>query len=168
MSRSVLSVKTLQRFMGKYVSLSIAVPGALLFTREMNHAISKALRTSRPVKMYQALREEISHWFFLETWDDPLPWREERHTRVSLASDASASGWGGLVLSFPTTHVTDYWTVAEQGLDISTREALALNRVLLSHFDSLGNTQVDALVDNQTVVQRGTVKVVGVSVSMQL
>ena len=144
MSRSVLSVKTLQRLVGKYVSLSIAVPGALLFTREMNNVISKALRTSRPVKMYPVLREEISHWFFLETWEDPLLWREERHTQVSLASDASASGWGGLVLSSSTTHVSDYWTTTEQGLDISTREALDLNRVLLSHPDSLRNTRVDA------------------------
>ena len=128
-SWSIISVKTLQRLVGKCVSLSIAVPAALLFTREMNNTIFKGLRTSCPVRMYPPLHQEISHWFFLETWNDPLPWREERHIRVSLASDASASGWGGLVLSSANTHVSEYWTA-----------------------DSLRNTRVDALVDNQAVV----------------
>ena len=64
LARSVVSAKSLQRLTGKCVSFSLAVPGALLFTREMNAAISKALRTSRPVKMDKALRDEISHWLF--------------------------------------------------------------------------------------------------------
>ena len=55
------------------MSFSLVVLGALLFTREMNNAISKALRTSRPIKLHEALREEISRWLFLRTWDDPLP-----------------------------------------------------------------------------------------------
>ena len=93
----IVSVKSLQRLVGKCVSFSLVVPGALLFTREMNIAISKALRTSRPIKLHEALREEISHWLFLRTWDHPLPWRDERHIRISLATDASASGWGGSV-----------------------------------------------------------------------
>ena len=87
----------------------------------MNNAISKALRTSRPIKLHEALREEISHWLFLRTWDDPLPW-------------------------------TDYWTKEEQELDISTKEAPALDKVLLSFSDSLRNAWVDGLVDNQAVV----------------
>ena len=62
---STVSVKSLQRLVGKCVSFSLVVPGTLLFTREMNDAISKALHTSRPIKLHNALREEISHWLFL-------------------------------------------------------------------------------------------------------
>ena len=68
-----VSVKTLQRLMGKCVSFSKAVPAAELFTREMNAAISRGLRTSKPVRLCGGLREEVSHWMFLEEWDDPLP-----------------------------------------------------------------------------------------------
>ena len=126
---------------------------AFLFTREMNNAISKALRTSRPIKLHEALREEISHWLFLRTWDDPLPWRDERHIRISLATDASASGWGGSVtLGDRTVEASDYWTKEEQELDISAKEALALDKVLLSFSDCLKNAWVDGLVDNQAVV----------------
>ena len=127
--------------------------GVLLFIREMNNAISKALRTSRPIKLHEALREEISHWLSLRTWDDPLPWRDERHIRISLATDASASGWGGSVtLSDRTVEASNYWTKEEQELDISTEKALALDKVLLSFSDSLKNAWVDGLVDNQSVV----------------
>ena len=119
LARSVVSAKSLQRLAGKCVSFSLAVPGALLFTREMNAAISKALRTSRPVKMDKALRDEISHWLFLRTWDDPLPWRDERHIRITIATNASASGWGGSVtLGDRVVQVSDYWTDEEQGLGI--------------------------------------------------
>ena len=150
---SRVSVKSIQRLAGKCVSLSLVVPGALLFTREMNNAISKDLRTSKPITLHEALREEISYWLFLRTWDDPLPWRDERHIRVSLATDASASGWGGSVtLSDRTVEASGYWTMEEQELDISAKEALALDKVLLSFSNSLKNAWADGLVDNQAVV----------------
>ena len=95
LSCSRVSVKTLQKLAGKCVSLSLAVPGAILFTREMNNAIAKGLRSGKQVQIYDALRDEIAHWLFLENWDDPLPWRDERHFRVALVTDASSSGWGG-------------------------------------------------------------------------
>ena len=150
---SIVPVKSLQRLVGKCVSFSLVVTGALLFTRGMNNAISKALRTSRPIKLHEALREEISHWLSLRTWDDPLPWRDERHIRISLATDASASGWGGsITLSDRTVEASDFWTKEEQELDISAKEALALDKVPLSFSDSLKNAWVDGLVDNQSVV----------------
>lgn len=87
-----VSVKTLQRLVGKCISFSQAVPGARLFTREMNAAISKGIRSQKPILLRGALREEISQCLFLETWDSPLPWRDERHIQVSVATDASVSG----------------------------------------------------------------------------
>ena len=68
-----VTVKTLQRLAGKCVSFSRAVPAAKLFTREMNAAISQGLRSQKAILMHGVLREEISHWLFLDSWDDPLP-----------------------------------------------------------------------------------------------
>ena len=151
LSCRVVSVKTLQRLAGKCVSFSLVVPGALLFTREKHCAISEVMRTNKPVRLYKALQEEITHWLFLENWDDPLPWRDERHLGISLATDASGSGWGGKLLSPPTASVADYWTETEQGYDINTREAIALNKVLLSFADVLKNARVDAEIDNKAL-----------------
>ena len=61
-------------------------PRGIFFTREMNAAISRGLRTTKPLRLCGGLRKEVSHWLFLETWDDPLPWRNERHSRVSFSS----------------------------------------------------------------------------------
>ena len=47
-------------------SFARAVPAAKLFTREMNAAISRGLRSQKPILLRDALREEISHWLFLE------------------------------------------------------------------------------------------------------
>ena len=76
-------------FGGQMCVILLVVPGALLFTREMNNAISKALRTSRPIKLHDALREEIFHWLFLRAWDDPLPWRDKHDICISLARDTT-------------------------------------------------------------------------------
>ena len=70
---SRILAKTLQLLAGKCISFSLTVPAALLFTREMHLAISKCTRSGKPVPLYPALKAEISHWLFLETWNDPLP-----------------------------------------------------------------------------------------------
>ena len=99
----------------------------------MNVAISKGHLSSKLIQVCGALREEISHWLFLETWDDPLPWRDERHVRVSVAMDASNFAWGGSL--------------------ISPVSADTFERVLLAFQNQLRNPRVDVLVDNQVVVQ---------------
>ena len=92
--------------------MCLILPGSpsckALFTREMNAAISQGLRSQRAVLLHGALREEISHWLFLESWDDPLPWRAERHVQISVATDASASGWEASVISPFRQEMSDY------------------------------------------------------------
>ena len=53
-----------------------------------------------------------------------------------------------MTLNDRTVEASDYWTKEEQELDISAKEALALDKVLLSFSDSLKNAWVDGLVDN--------------------
>ena len=98
-------------------------------------------------------RKFPAHWLFLETWDDPLPWRDERHVRVSVATDASKFAWRGSLISPVSADTSDYWTNKEQSLNIATKEATALERVLLAFQNQLRNSRLDALVDNQAVVQ---------------
>lgn len=147
-----ISVKTLQRIAGKCVSFSLAVPAAQLFTREMNAAISKGLRTRKSIPFRGALRDEIAHWLFLEEWDDPLPWRDERHVSVRLATDASQSGWGGTIVTPIQQQTSDYWSPEEMVLDIATKEAMAVDKVLNAFQDSVQNARVDIQVDNQAVI----------------
>jgi hypothetical protein len=98
------------------------------------------------------LRDEIAHWLFLEEWDDPLHWREERHFSVSVATDASQSGWGGTIVSPIQQQTSDYWTPDEMVLDILAKEANAVDKVLNAFQDNVRNSRVDIRVDNQAVI----------------
>ena len=106
-----LDLVTLQRLGGKCISMSLAVPGARLYTNEINIAIARAMCSSRPVKMSGALRQEIEHWLFLESWNGFLPRRSEKHSHVRLFSDSSSFAWGG-VLSPDAININicDYWS----------------------------------------------------------
>ena len=57
-----------------------------------------------------------------------------------------------MTLGDRTVETADNWTKEEQELDISVKEALALDKVLLSFSDYLKNAWVDGLVDNQAVL----------------
>ena len=57
-----------------------------------------------------------------------------------------------MTLGDHTVETADYWTKEEQELDISVKDALALDKVLLSFSDYLKNAWVDGLVDNQAVL----------------
>jgi len=96
LSRDTVSTLSLQRLAGKCNSLALAVPGVRLFTNEMNLAISRGSRSKKPSRLSGALLQEVQHWRFLENWPGVLPWREEKHVQVLLASDASLYAWGGV------------------------------------------------------------------------
>ena len=94
--KKYVDVKTLQRFQGKCVSFSLAVPATKLFIREMSSAIASASANGL-VSISSASREELMHWRFLDSWQKFLPWREEKHLGLTLSTDASGYGWGCVV-----------------------------------------------------------------------
>ena len=71
---------------------------------------------------------------------------------MSLATHASAACWGGSVLSPVVQEVSDNWVGEELSWDISTKEAVSIDHILLSCLDLLSNAWVDVLVDNQAVI----------------
>lgn len=122
-----VSLQTFQKLSGKCISLSLAVPGARLFSNEINMAISKASRSSRPLSLSGALRSEIEHWLFLKDWSGFLPWRSEQHHQVKLYTDASSFAWGGVLTPDEIPIVaTDYWPTNSFSSDMAVKEALAL------------------------------------------
>lgn len=76
---------------GKCISLSLGAPAAKQFIREISHATASANNNGR-VSLTPALREELSYWQLLDPWQDCLPWRDEKHVRLSFSTDASGFG----------------------------------------------------------------------------
>ena len=74
LSSSLVNLKTLQRFVGKVVSFSLAIPGCKLFVREVFSAIAQLTRSSKVVaKVQGGFRSDIQYWRFLDDWSDCLP-----------------------------------------------------------------------------------------------
>ena len=93
------------------------MPAAKLFIREMTRAISSASSNGQVI-LSPGLREEIIHWRFLDSWKDCVPWRDEKHLHLSVSSDASGHGWGGVLhLSSSDRVLGDYWQESQISLN---------------------------------------------------
>ncbi|XP_069109268.1 uncharacterized protein, partial [Argopecten irradians] len=144
-----VDLNTLQRFAGKCISFMLAVPGAKLFIREVNRAIGRASKNSRPVMLDDKLREEIQHWEFMDTFTEWVPWRAERHLQVSIATDASLFRWGAVVGE--QRGIGDFFPT-DDDRPIHLKEADAVLKTIATHEGSMKNHRVDAHVDNRAVV----------------
>ena len=89
----------------------------------------------------------------MENWDDPVTWQDKRHIRVSVATDASATGWGAILLAPRREEISDYWTEEQCKWGIAAKKATAVDMALMAFKDKLFNARVDAFVDNKAVVE---------------
>ena len=136
------------------MSFSLAVPAARLFTRQINAHIGKGIKHSKPVKMTNQLRQELEHWKFLDNWNGFLPWKQEKHFSVEIISDASDSGWGG-ILSSSGSHQQSRDYLDKEDIDlpgIAIREAKAPFKTLSSFSNEIYNGRVDAYIGNTNLL----------------
>lgn len=148
LSSPYVGLKTLQRFSGKVISFSLAIPGCKLYVRDVFRAISRLSGSTRPsLKVEATLRTEIEFWRFLDNWKDCFPWRTERHAVVTLYCDASKRAWGGTLLQDGRSlESRDYWIDSSQ--DINVLETRALLHSLLSFRHHLSSRRVDVHTDS--------------------
>ena len=148
LSSFFVELKTLQRFSGKVISFSLAIPGCKLYVRDVFKAISRLSGSIRPsVKVEAALHAEIEYWRFLDNWRDCLPWKREHHSVVTLYCDASKRVWGETLLKDGRSlESRDYWVDDSQ--DINILEARALQRSLLSFKHHIRSCRVDVHTDS--------------------
>jgi len=148
---TTITLKSLQRLMGKWNSFSLAFPATKFYIREMAASIAKAFRGSE-VNLSPNLREEIVFWRFLDSWDKAIQWRSERHVAISFASDASSFRWGAVIhLPTRTISVGDYWEGTFRNEDINVKEMWVVLRGLQSLRESASDCRIDAQVDSMVV-----------------
>ena len=97
LSQQSVTLRTMQRFVGKCISLLLMVPAAKLYTAEANITLSQYSQGHSRIPILGSLKEEISHWKFMDTWTTGCSWLRERHYVIGLASDASSYRWGASV-----------------------------------------------------------------------
>jgi len=137
-----VDLNTLQKFAGRCISFLLAIPSAKFYTKEVNKAISMAGKNSGHVTISQGLRDEISHWTFLQCRKGCFPWRGEKHLQVSMATDSSGYKLGAL--DYSQDNPTKFSDL---------KETQALINGLKAVSDVVRDHRVDAYVDNLTCVQ---------------
>ena len=151
MRSSFAPVKSLQRFAGKALSFSLAIPACKLFVREVFKAIAAVARNSKiSVPIQERLRQELQEWAFLDSWSGHLPWRSEHYHSITTFRDVSQRVWRAvLVKDGQSQQIRDYWI--DFADDINVLEARALCNALSSFFPSIRNTRIDLWTDNVTL-----------------
>ena len=147
---SLVNLNSLQRFAGKVVSFSLAIPGFKLYVCEVFSAMAQLTRSSKVVaKVQGGLPSDIQCWRFMDDWSDCLPRRSEKHCIVTLFCDASKGSWGEVLLKDgKRIEPRDYWPDSLD--DVNSLEAKALFRSLLAFRDHIHNPWVDVYTNNQT------------------
>ena len=83
-----------------------------------------------------------------------MPWRDEKHFSVEVTTDASNSGWAGILSSPEGSKKTrDYWSnEVVEGTDIAIKEVRALYNTLSTFGSEVFNGRVTAFVDNSNLI----------------
>ena len=153
LNNDFISVLHLQKLAGRCISFMLVVPAAKLYTREMNRAISLGIKSHSKVRLEGTLRDEITFWKFLDTWEGKLSWKSEKHFAITIFTDASSFKWGGVFeLNGEIKEVNDSWDKNMFHLPIMILEAHALLNVLKSIRHFIRGYRVDANVDNQALI----------------
>ena len=152
LASSEVTVKTLQRFAGKCISIGLAVPGAKLYCREVNLAISHGVKNSRLVPVVGMLKSEVEQWRFLDNWEGCARWKTERHRKVVLSTDASLFKYGAVVEEGEKNlEISDFWDKNDTR-PIHLKEAEAVYRVLKALGGRLVDSRVQVFTDNMAVL----------------
>ena len=153
LQRQTVSLVAIQKFAGLCISMIMAIPAAKLYISCCNRAISKAYSDNSVIKIDSALSDKITYWRFLDTWDEPFPSLEDRHSVIVCSMDSSDYKWGATFKDKGTEiNLSDYWSEGQRDLPIMIKEALALKNTLLSLGEKIANKRLHAQCDNQAVV----------------
>ena len=130
----------------------LAVPAVKLLIRETSKAIASAEMRGL-VALNEFQREEVTYWRFLDDWQQSLPWREEKHYRISLSTDASNYSWGCVIHQLSgDLKMGDYWNDEQKELFISSKEMLALVHAIRALPEEIRDARVDACVDSKVMI----------------
>ncbi|KAJ8316599.1 hypothetical protein KUTeg_005850 [Tegillarca granosa] len=120
-----VEVKSLQRFAGKF-------PAAKMFTVEVNRCIGLGVKSCRPKGF--------------------VPWRDEKHFRISIVTDSSGLKWGAVIeLGGKSLEFSDFWD-SNDVRPIHVKEAHSLLNALISIKPQVADHRIDAFVDNMALV----------------
>ena len=143
-ARSVASLTGLAQ------SVYLAVPPARFHLRALHDCLATRRSWSGRVKLTRQALKDLEWWVHLpRKWNGRSIWRPP--CSASLHTDASMTGWGGVVNSALPAH--GFWRSAQQRCHITLLELKAVRFSVESFLEELKGREVLHWCDNQAVVQ---------------
>jgi hypothetical protein len=143
-ARSVASLTGLAQ------SVYLAVPPAHFHLRSLHDCLATRRSWSSRVKLSRQALHDLEWWTRLPSkWNGRTIWRSP--CSASLHTDASMTGWGGVVNSTLPAH--GFWRSAQQRCHITLLELKAVRFSVESFVQELRGRKVLHWCDNQAVVQ---------------
>jgi hypothetical protein len=152
-------VKFILSLVGKLSYAAHVLPGARPFFRSLID-ITRGLSKRNFIVINDNVRSDIRHWLkHMSTWNGRQQWRTTEP--IKIATDASLSGWGGLVISSPVSlpsaltvgaGTAGVWCRQHpitSSSDIGWAELFAVLFMVASIAPAAPNSTILCLVDNQ-------------------
>ena len=147
------SAREVSRLLGKFNSVTRAVPPSPLFCRAIQRDLAIALEKSNqsynaPCQLSPASKEELDWWTHqLARWNGKSLVMTQPDLHIE--SDASLIGWGAYCEG---THTGGPWSTKEKCLHINCLELLAAMLAVKTFLKNQENKHVLLLLDNTTAV----------------
>ena len=139
LKKDTFTIQSIAQFVGKLVSLFPGVTHSKLFYRQLDIEKSNALKQNKgnfetPMQISHESRTDLK--WFLDNLNHAFVDVSGKNTDFVLKTDASNSGWGGLLQEVDSntviSHTRGQWTSEKTELHINLKELLAVYHSLLS------------------------------------
>ncbi len=145
----LVPVKTLAKFAGKCVSMSLAIAPSRFFLRSIYDAITTKDSWQGYAKLSNQAVRDLRWWAKLPVKWHSAPLWVPTSTR-SITVDASELGWGAVLDDGSVAHA--FWSEEELALHITSKEMLAVLYGVQSFKHNLRGSVVRLLSDNTATV----------------
>ncbi|XP_069102164.1 uncharacterized protein [Argopecten irradians] len=155
LERHEYSIRLYTQLVGKLVACEPAVPHAALFYKPLEHEKDSALKAAKgnfeeKMTLSSTAKQTISWWI-----DNIADSKKPVHFNppdISLESDSSSTGWGGLVRGDERLKTGGHWSYTEQSQHINYLELQAAFLTLQCFCSTKSNIHVRLYLDNTVAV----------------
>ena len=150
-----VTIRQLAQVIGKMVACTAAVPHAPLFIKTLEHEKDSSLKLAKgnfeqTVELSSEARQQVLWWINNIHSSASLVYRGSPD--MTLETDSSMTGWGGLVKGDHTLRTGGHWSYSEQNNHINYLELLAAFLKLQCFCESKSNIHVRLYMDNTVAV----------------
>ena len=152
---NIVTIQTIAELIGKMVAAVPGVEYGPLFYRRLDNDKSKALKLSKGnyqalMKLSEKVKVDLKWW--IDNIDTAFKPISKHKYQVTLQTDASNSGWGGVLINEERNRTGGFWSHDESQLHINQKELLAVLLTIKALCKNVKDKHIRIQADNTTTV----------------